>query len=136
MSQPNVHEALSNGSVDGYKHYEVANHMTGINMGQTLGFGIIMNLGTYQSLTGDQRALMDELGRDFTVEMAGIMARSRIETKARLAERIDGKAVEMLDASTDMREALIEVALADAANWIALTEEWAADVAAKGYPRE
>jgi hypothetical protein len=42
----------------------------------------------------------------------------------------------MLDASTDMREALIEVALADAANWIALTEEWAADVAAKGYPRE
>jgi TRAP-type C4-dicarboxylate transport system substrate-binding protein len=105
-------------------------------MGQTLGFGIIMNLGTYQSLTGDQRALMDELGRDFTVEMAGIMARSRIETKARLAERIDGKAVEMLDASTDMREALIEVALADAANWIALTEEWAADVAAKGYPRE
>jgi TRAP-type C4-dicarboxylate transport system substrate-binding protein len=164
MSQPNVYEALSNGSVDGsttyyyvvdgYKQYEVANHMTEINMGQTLGFGIIMNLGTYQSLTEDQRALMDELGRDFTVEMAGIMARSRIETKAKLAAGIDGKAVEMLGAPTEMREALIEVALADAANWIAkadqkgidgkaffgewiaLTEKWAAEVAAKGYPWE
>jgi hypothetical protein len=53
-----------------------------------------------------------------------------------------------------MREALIEVALADSANWIAkadkkgmdgkaffgewiaLTEKWAAEVAAKGYPWE
>lgn len=162
VSQPKVYEALSNGSVDGsttyyyvvngYKQYEVANYMTEINMGQTLGFGIIMNRQTYDSLTPEQQALMDELGRDFTVSMAGIMAKSRTETKAKLAAGIDGKSVEMLDAADGMREALVEVALADSANWvkkandkgfdgnklfgewIALTEKYAAEVQANGYP--
>lgn len=162
MSQPKVYEALSNGSVDGsttyyyvvdgYKQYEVANYMTELSLGQTLGFGIIMNLQTYQSLSADQQALMDELGRDFTAKMAEIMARSRIDTKAKLAAGIDGKSVTMIDAPAGMREALVEVALADAANWktkanekgldggaifadwIALTEKYAQDVAANGYP--
>lgn len=162
MSQPKVYEALSNGSVDGsttyyyvvdgYKQYEVANYMTELSLGQTLGFGIIMNLQTYQSLSADQQALMDELGRDFTAKMAEIMARSRIDTKAKLAAGIDGKSVAMIDAPAGMREALVEVALADAANWktkanekgldggaifadwIALTEKYAQDVAANGYP--
>lgn len=162
MSQPNVYEALSNGSVDGsttyyyvvdgYKQYEVADYMTEVNMGQTLGFGIIMNLRTYQSLTENQQVIVDELGRDFTVEMAEIMARSRIETKAKLAAGIDGKAVKMLEAPAEMRDALIKVALADSANWvakanekgfageeifgdwIALTEKWGGEVSANGYP--
>jgi TRAP-type C4-dicarboxylate transport system substrate-binding protein len=162
MSQPKVYEALSNGSVDGsttyyyvvdgYKQYEVADYMTETNLGQTLGFGVIMNRQTYESLTPEQQQIMDELGRDFTTEMAEIMARSRVETKAKLAEGIDGKKVEMIDAPADMREALIEVALADSENWvqkanekgfegetmyndwIALTEKWAAEVEANGYP--
>lgn len=162
MSQPKVYEALSNGSVDGsttyyyvvdgYKQYEVAEYMTELNLGQTLGFGIIMNLQTYQSLKPEQQALMDELGRDFTVKMAEIMARSRVETKAKLAAGIEGKAVNMIDAPADMRDALVEVALADAANWvakangkgfdgdaifadwIALTEKHKQAVAADGYP--
>lgn len=162
MSQPKVYEALSNGSVDGsttyyyvvngYKQYEVANYMTEINMGQTLGFGIIMNRQTYDSLNPEHQALMDELGRDFTIKMSGIMAKSRVDTKAKLAAGIDGKSVEMLDAAAGMREALVEVALADSANWIkkandkgfegeklfsewiALTEKYAAEVQAKGYP--
>jgi hypothetical protein len=84
--------------------------------------------------------------------MAGIMARSRVETKAKLAGGIDGKSVQMLDAPAEMRDALIEVALADSANWIAkanekgfageeifgdwiaLTEKWAGEVSANGYP--
>jgi TRAP-type C4-dicarboxylate transport system substrate-binding protein len=162
MSQPKVYEALSNGSVDGsttyyyvvdgYKQYEVADYMTELNLGQTLGFGIIMNLQSYQGLTPEQQALMDELGRDFTIKMAEIMAQSRVETKAKLAAGIEGKAVTMIDAPADMRDALVEVALADAVNWktkanekgfdgeaiftdwIALTEKYSQDVAANGYP--
>lgn len=133
MSQPKVYEALSNGSVDGsttyyyvvngYKQYEVANYMTETGLGQTLGFGIIMNKQTYESLTPDQQAVIDELGYDFTVEMAEIMAKSRIETKAKLAEGIDGKKVEMIDAPEEMRKALIEVALKDNANWVAKADD-------------
>ena len=162
MSQPKVYEALSNGSVDGsttyyyvvngYKQYEVADYMTELNLGQTLGFGIIMNMQTYQSLTPEQQQIIDELGRDFTVEMAEIMARSRTETKAKLAEGIDGKKVEMIDAPAEMTDALVEVALADNVNWVnkanekgldgeqiskdwlALVEKYRADVAANGYP--
>ncbi len=162
MSQPKVYEALSNGSVDGsttyyyvvngYKQYEVADYMTELNLGQTLGFGIIMNLQTYESLSPDHQAIIDELGRDFTVEMARIMANSRTETKAKLAEGIEGKKVTMIDAPEDMRAALIEVALADNVNWVkkadekgldgdqlskdwlALTEKYRAEVEANGYP--
>ena len=162
MSQPKVYEALSNGSVDGsttyyyvvdgYKQYEVANYMTELNLGQTLAFGIIMNLQTYQSLTPEQQTIMDELGRDFTLEMAEIMARSRIDTKAKLAEGIDGKKVTMIDPPAEMREALVKVALDDSSNWvtkadgkgfdgkamfgewIALTDKFKAELAANGYP--
>jgi TRAP-type C4-dicarboxylate transport system substrate-binding protein len=162
MSQPKVYEALSNGSVDGsttyyyvvdgYKQYEVADYMTEVNLGQTLGFGIIMNLQTYQSLTPEQQEIIDELGRDFTVNMAEIMYNSRTETKAKLAEGIDGKAVEMLDPEEGMREALVEVALAQSgtwvekanakgldgetvlADWLALTQKYQDELNANGYP--
>ncbi len=164
MSQPDVYEALSNGSVDGsttyyyvvngYKQYEVADYMTETALGQTLGFGIIMNRQTYESLSPEHQAVIDELGRDFTVEMARIMANSRVETKAMLAEGIDGKKVEMIDAPEEMRQALIEEALKDNANWVekanqkgldgetiasewlALTEKYRQDVEANGYPWE
>jgi hypothetical protein len=59
------------------------------------------------------RLLIDELGRDFTVKMAGIMAESRTETKAMLAEGIDGKKVEMLDAPEEHARGADRSALAD-----------------------
>jgi TRAP-type C4-dicarboxylate transport system substrate-binding protein len=104
--------------VDGYKQYEVADYMTELNLGQTLGFGIIMNLQSYQGLTPEHQVIMSDLGRDFTLEMAEIMARSRVDTKAKLAEGIDGKKVTMIDAPAEMRDALVKVALADSANWV------------------
>lgn len=162
MSQPKVYEALSNGSVDGsttyyyvvngYKQYEVAKYMTELNLGQTLAFGIIMNLGTYNSLTPEQQKIVDELGRDFTLKMAEIMARSRVDTKAKLAEGIDGKKIEMIDAPAEMHDALRKVALADSKTWIekantkgfdgqamydkwiGLTDKYHKEVTEKGYP--
>lgn len=164
MSQPKVYEALSNGSVDGsttyyyvvngYKQYEVADYMTETALGQTLGFGIIMNRQTYDSLSDEHQEVIDELGRDFTLNMAQIMAKSRVETKAKLAAGIDGKKVEMIDAPKEMREALIEEALKDnigwvrkadkkdldgekiAQEWLALTDKYRKEVETNGYPWE
>lgn len=127
--QPKVYEALSNGSVDGsttyyyvvkaYKQYEVADHMTEVNMGQTLAFGIAMNKGTYDSLTSAQQKMLDQLGKDYTQHVAKVMYESRTKTKAELAAGIDGKKITMHDAPLAMRKALIEVAEADSANWVA-----------------
>lgn len=129
VPQPKTYEALSNGSVDGsatyyyvvngYKQYEVADYMTELNMGQILGFGIVLNKQSYESLSPEHQALMDELGRDFTAKMAEIMYTLRIETKAKLAEGIDGKTVEMVEPQEGMRAALIEAAEKDADNWVA-----------------
>jgi TRAP-type C4-dicarboxylate transport system substrate-binding protein len=126
--QPKVYEALSNGSVDGsttyyyvvkaYKQYEVADHMTEVNMGQTLGFGIAMNKGTYDSLPRGQQKMLDQLGKDYTQHVAKVMFESRTQTKAELAAGIGGKKITMHDAPPAMRKALIEVAEADAANWV------------------
>lgn len=128
VPQPGVYEALSGGVVDGsttyyyvvegYSQYEVANYMTALDMGQTLAFGIFMNRDVYNSLAEDQKALVDQLGRDFTEHMAMLMHASRTETKARLAEGINGHSVEMIDPDPDARAALIEVAEAHGQRWL------------------
>lgn len=127
VAMPKVYEALSNGSVDGttiyyyvakaYKHYEVANYITSLNMGQVLAFGIGMNMNTYMSLTPDQQAMMDELGRDFTNYMAEKMYISRTETKAELAAGVDGYQITMVEPSDELRASLVELANADVVRW-------------------
>lgn len=128
VPQPATYEALSNGSVtgsttyyyvvEGYKQYEVAKYMTDLDMGQTLAFGILMNLDTYNSLSSKHQALVDELGKDFTVEMARIMSDSRIETRALLAAGIDGHQVEMVTPEPELRAEMIELAEAHGQRWI------------------
>ncbi|MCE8005568.1 TRAP transporter substrate-binding protein DctP [Aestuariivita sp.] len=127
MSQPKVYEAISNGSVDGsttyyyvakaYKHYEVADYITALDMGQVLAFGIGMNMNTYMSLTPEQQALVDELGRDFTVYMAEKMYTSRTETRAELEAGIDGHKIEIVEPTAELRAALVKVANEDVASW-------------------
>ncbi|GAB5469063.1 MAG: hypothetical protein Kilf2KO_20930 [Rhodospirillales bacterium] len=162
VSQPKVYEALSNGSVDGsttyyyvvkaYKQYEVANYMTAVDMGQTLAFGIAMNLETYQDLSDAQQKMMDKLGRDFTVHVAQLMHASRTETKAELAAGIDGHKIEMIAPAEGMRAALVEVAEKDATRWfdkagkkdfdpeavrsdfLMLIDKYSKELKDKGYP--
>ncbi|MEO1192319.1 MAG: TRAP transporter substrate-binding protein DctP [Pseudomonadota bacterium] len=162
MSQPKVYEALSNGSVDGsttyyyvvkaYKQYEVAKSMTAVDMGQTLGFGIAMNLDTYKSLNPEQQQIIDKLGRDFTQHVAQLMHASRTETKAELAAGIDGHAMTMVDPAPGMRDALVKIAEEDATRWfdkagekdfdpqttrqqfLDLIAKYSAEKEAQGYP--
>lgn len=140
VAQPGVYEALSSGVVDGsttyyyvvegYSQYEVANYMTMLDMGQTLGFGIFMNRDVYMSMSEDNRALIGELGRDFTEHMAMLMHASRTDTRDRLAAGIDGNVVEMVEPDADARAALIEVAEAHGARWAERATEKGLDAGA------
>lgn len=128
VPQPKTYEALSNGSVDasatyyyvvdGYKQYEVADYMTELNMGQILGFGIVLNKQSFESLSAEHQEMMTELGRDFTIEMARIMNTLRKDTKAKLVAGIDGHSIELVEPDEEMRAALIAAAEKDAQNWL------------------
>ncbi|MFC3612134.1 C4-dicarboxylate TRAP transporter substrate-binding protein [Lutimaribacter marinistellae] len=127
VSQPKVYEAISNGSVDGsttyyyvvkaYKQYEVADYITELNMGQVLAFGIGMNMNTYKSLTPEQQALVNELGREFTEYVAEKMYNSRTDVKAELEAGIDGHKIEVVQPDPALRETLVQIANDDVANW-------------------
>lgn len=164
VSQPKVYEAISNGSVDGsttyyyvvkaYKQYEVADYITELNMGQVLAFGIGMNMNTYKSLTPEQQALIDELGRDFTTYMAEQMYDSRSTVKAELEAGIDGHKIEVVQPSEELRASLVKIANDDVARWKekagekgmdgeavygafeALVAKYTAEKDSKGYPWE
>lgn len=133
VSQPKVYEAISNGSVDGsttyyyvvkaYKQYEVADYITELDMGQVLAFGIGMNMNTYKSLKPEQQALIDELGKDFTVYMAEKMYDSRSTVKAELQEGIDGHKIEVVKPSDELRAELVQIANDDVVRWMAKAEE-------------
>lgn len=133
VSQPQVYEALSNGSVDGsttyyyvvkaYKQYEVANYITELNMGQVLAFGIGMNMNTYMSLTPEQQKLIDELGREFTIYVSEKMYESRTAVKAELQNGIDGNAVEVVQPTDALRASLVKIANEDVASWKAKASE-------------
>lgn len=64
------------------------------------------------------KKMLDQLGKDYTQHVAKVMFESRTKTKAELAAGIDGKKITMHDAPPAMRNALIEIAEADASNWV------------------
>ena len=140
VSQPEVYEALSNGSVGGsttyyyvvkaYKQYEVAKYITELDMGQTLAFGIGMNMNTYMSLTPEQQKLIDDLGLEFTQHVAEKMFASRTEVKAELQAGIDGHKVEIVQPSEELRSSLVEIADADVASWKSKASEKGLDAEA------
>lgn len=164
VSQPQVYEALSNGSVDGsttyyyvvkaYKQYEVADYITELGMGQVLAFGVGMNMNTYRSLTPEQQALIDELGRDFTNYMAEKMYESRTRVRAELEAGIDGHKIQMIVPDPALRASMVEIANADVASWMekatekgmdatavydafqTLVDKYTAERDAQGYPWE
>ena len=164
MSQPDVYQALSTGTIDGtasyayvidsYKQYEVAEHLTTIDMGQNLGWGIVINDRTWSSLSPEQQTLMTELGRDVTLRLAQKMYESRTEILAQLREGVDGNTITVHEGSEAMRTALIDAAENAGESWLdrardqgmeanALLESFEASVAtyrdkleAEGYPWE
>lgn len=162
MSQPDVYQALSTGTIDGtasyayvinsYKQYEVATHLTTINMGQNLGWGIVMNARSWASLTPEQQAMMTELGRDTTLYLAQKMYESRTEIMQKLRAGIDGKTIVEHDGADDMKQSLITSAEEAGMSWLGgakdqgldgdallaafdeMVAKYAKDLEAQGYP--
>jgi len=127
VSQPQVYESLSAGAVGGsttyyyvvkaYKQYEVAKYITELNMGQTLAFGIGMNMNTYMSLSPEQQTLIDDLGLEFTQYVAEKMYASRTEVRAELEAGIDGHKIEVVEPTEELRTSLVQIANDDVASW-------------------
>jgi TRAP-type C4-dicarboxylate transport system substrate-binding protein len=162
VGQPKVYEALSNGTVDGsttyyyvvkaYKHYELINHVTELNMGQVLAFGIAMNKDSWNSLSPAHQEVVAQLGRDFTNYMAERMWESRRDVKAELQEGIEGHKITVHAPDPKWRDALVAVADKDADKWLKkagkknldgaallqsyrdLIAKYSAERDAKGYP--
>lgn len=128
MSQPDVYQALSTGTIDGtasyayvidgYKQYEVAQNLTIIDMGQNLGWGIVINERAWASLTPEQQELMNELGRDVTLHLAQKMYESRTNILEKLRQGVDGNTITVHEADSTMKQALIESAEEAGMSWL------------------
>ncbi len=163
LGQPKVYEAFSNGTVDAsttyyytvlaYKHYEQATHITEIDMGQYLGFGIAMNKGTFDSLSPEHQQVIKELGEDFTRNhFAKIMHDARKAARTKLQKGVDGHSVQIHTPDPSFVPKLADIADADSAKWIekadaknlpgerlmaayqALVDKYVAERDSKGYP--
>lgn len=128
MSQPDVYQALSTGTIDGtasyayvinsYKQYEVAQNLTTIDMGQNLGWGIIVNARTWASLPDEQKEMMTQLGRDATLFMAQKMYESRTEILEELRAGVDGYKISEHEGDAAMKDALIDAAEEAGMSWM------------------
>lgn len=163
LGQPKVYEALANGTVDAsttyyytvlaYKHYEQASHVTELDMGQYLGFGIAMNKDTFDSLSPDHQKIIEELGRDFTKQhFSKIMWDARKAARERLQNGVDGFKVEVHTPDAKMVPALAEIVNQDTQKWVekankknlpadallaeyqALVDKYTAERDSDGYP--
>jgi TRAP-type transport system periplasmic protein len=100
---PEIYEALNKGSIDATinyipavkanKHYEQAGHVTEVRMGQVLGFGAGINLGLWNAMPEDIRAVISEVSDAFIEHSARAYLEDVERTKKELAAGIDGKQV-------------------------------------------
>jgi len=75
MSQDDVYSALDTGLVScnqqyiqglfTYRQHEVTDQMVMMNLGQVLGFGLVMNKDTFDGMTPEQQAIVRETGSQF-----------------------------------------------------------------------
>lgn len=80
-------------NITAYRLHEVAEHMVELNFGQVLGFGALINLDVWESLTDDQQALMREVGRDTTDHLARLLLNLEDDIRGQLEAGIDGHSV-------------------------------------------
>jgi TRAP-type C4-dicarboxylate transport system substrate-binding protein len=98
------YQALDKGTVDGginyiqavkaYKHYEVAGHVTEVQMGQVLGFGIGINIRTWKSMPKDIQKIVADVSDAYIEKYAEALIKSVNDSRAAMQAGIDGKKVE------------------------------------------
>jgi TRAP-type C4-dicarboxylate transport system substrate-binding protein len=111
---PEIYEALTKGSIDGTinyipsvkdnKHYEVANHVTEVRMGQVLGYGAGINLSVWNGMPEDTRKVISEVSDAFIERSAQAYLDGVERAKQELAAGIDGKQVQFHVLPADERD--------------------------------
>lgn len=130
-----LYQALDKGTIDAtinyifavkaYKHYEVADHLTVVQMGQLLGYGIGINLRTFKRMPKDIQdkivTISDQLVNDIARRYAG----ATTDATTQMSAGIDGKKVTFSTLAETERN-----------KWLAASDfyvkDWIAKVGKKG----
>jgi TRAP-type C4-dicarboxylate transport system substrate-binding protein len=98
-----LYQALDRGTVDAtinyipfvksYKHFEVAGHVTEVQMGQVLGYGPGINLKLFDGMPADIKKVLTETSYELMDVYAEKYLADVDQTRAELTKGIDGKKV-------------------------------------------
>lgn len=164
LSQEDVYSALDTGLVScnqqytqgviPYRQNEVSDQLLRLDWGQYLGFGVIMNKDTFESLSPEHQELVRQTGREFMDVYAEKMMENIATAEATLdAEDAEHRVKITTFPEADMKK-LAELSQIEIDNWItttteagfpaqelydkflALTAKYQAELDAKGYPWE
>ncbi len=137
MSYTEVYQALDSGLIDceagylytieGYKLYEVLNHVALANWGQITAFGILINKDVYDGLAADQRDVLAKSGDKMVVDFARAQIEQMDVITAGLKSGEIGRKVEVVDFQG--REQLLEASMK-------YRDEWVKNVSAMGMDGE
>ena len=157
-----LYQALERGTVDctqnytafvkSYKHFEVADHLTEVFMGQFLAYGIGISLRIYDEMPKDLQDIMVDVSKQYM----DVYARNQIEftqqAKKELIAGIDGKKVQFHSLSDADRAQWAKAADSFTTAWLAkmdkkgidgqaflkkldkVTAKYEAKLKAEGYP--
>ncbi|MFK7964076.1 MAG: C4-dicarboxylate TRAP transporter substrate-binding protein [Burkholderiaceae bacterium] len=128
-----VYQALDKGTVDAtinyipavraYKHYEVADHITEVQMGQVLGFGMGINLRTFNGMPKDLQDILLEVSDEY-VEVAARLFIEQVEKyRKELVDGIDGKKIAFHQMDEAERSKWREAGSVFVEDWIAKVEK-------------
>jgi TRAP-type C4-dicarboxylate transport system substrate-binding protein len=139
MSQEDVYSALDNGLVQcnqqyiqgviPYRQHEVTDQLVLLNLGQILGFGIVMNKDSFERLTPEQQQIVREEGSNFVDQYSQT-----------LFEDVDSNLAKMKEEGTEFTTTVTELSAADIEKLDAAgaqyNEKWLKTTAEAGYPAE
>ena len=159
-----LYQALDRGTVDAtinyipfvksYKHYEVANFVIELKMGQLLGYGAGINLRLWNSMPEELRKTISEVSDQYMDVYAEKYIKDSDQAKADLIAGIDGKTVEFIKFTDDELDKMKDKAGVFTVDWKeamskkgfdadgfiakfeAIRAKYEKEVETKGYPWE
>ena len=139
MSQEEVYSALDTGLVScnqqyiqgiiPYRQHEVSDQLVLLNLGQVLGFGLVMNKDTFNRLTPDQQKIVRDTGSEFVDRYSEIMMHD-----------VDSNLEKMKAPSTEFSMKVTELSEGDVAKLQAAgdkyNEKWLKQTTDAGFPAD
>ncbi len=164
VSGAEAYQALDRGTIDGsiysiplvksYKLHEVAGHVTVAHLGQSMAYGIGINLDLWDSMSPEFQEIVAQTSIEYMDHFAMLYTREESEARASMESGEDGYKVVFHDLTDEQRAAwaapaqiLIDEFIAELAElgidgaavyeeFYALRAKYREEVATKGYPWE